>query len=285
MWKSIVLLWVILSSMSLNGCVGLNTFPKSARAGDTITIGVGNAYLHGGETENMTRTNTMVMIYDGGSINYSLTPRATLNLFPDSRSKLVNYNLWMTTPSLDGRPYETVMVVDLPTDIPVGSYTVEVVSSVAGLVQPYISNLNIVGTGGSPDSFLDEFGLAENVKELETAPFSEVTLSSSAVPVGAVQLDIGFDNTIVSSSNIRVVQAQFDRVEKQNNLFWRVEPGIIHVYILSPEGVSQTKYLKLYLVRPQGSGDPLFNVLPGAKIVDVDGNPISGMTASITSMN
>jgi len=290
MWKSLGTLIILLALMSLNGCVGLNTFPQTARAGDTITIGIGLGYLHGGETDLMRKGTTQVIISNGGSVNYQLTNvdggngyvRSVFHLFPDSRSNVSNYNMWLETATIAGRPFETAVVVDLPQDIPNGVYTVETVSTngVAGTISPFISNLEIVGQGGSPSEFLDEWGLDWGFPELENCVFGHVRFSSSSTPVGGVDLAINFDDTLVAASDIRVVQPQIN-MGNVRNLYWSAEAGgTVHVYILSPKGVSNTDLLKFYILIPPGSPYP--NFVPSVtKVVDLDGNSISGVTVEI----
>ena len=278
--------------MSSNGCVGLNTFPMTARAGDTITIGIGLGYIHGGETDKMKKVNTQVIISDGGSVNYQLTNvdggngfvRAVFNLFPDPRSNVSNYNSWLTTPTIEGQPFETVVAVDLPPNIPNGAYTVEVVATdgAAGTLQPFITNLQIVGQGGSSNNFQDEFGLSWSLGELVNCPYGQVRFTPSATPVGAVELAISFDETKVNAADIRVVQPRIN-MDGQRTFFWQAQAGgTVYVYILAPQGVTDTGVLKFDIVHPKGTLYPNFSSL-STKVFDVNGNVIPGVGIEIAS--
>ena len=293
MWKSCgtLTLIILLACMSLNGCVGLKTFPQTARAGDTITIGIGLGYFHGGDTDLMSKYTTQVIISDGGSVNYQLTNddvgngyvRSVFNLFPDSRSNVSNYNMWTKTATIAGRPFETVVVVDLPPNIPNGIYTVETISTdgVAGWKKRFISNLEISGQGGSPSDFLDEWGLNWGLQELENCGFGLVRFSPSSTPtpVGGVELSINFDDTLAQASGIQVVQPQIN-MGNTRNLYWSAAGGTVHVYILSPQGVVNTDFLKFYILIPPGTPYP--NFVPSVtKVVDLDGNNIPGVTVQI----
>jgi len=283
----VLIIVLIMMVLCMDACTGLKTFPMTARAGDTIAIGVGLPYFYGGMPEKMSRGNTTVKIrrQSDNTLMYVLTPRAVFNLYPDPKSELTAMK---TESSFNySQAVETVVALDLPTDIPLDTYNVRVITSVAGQLRPITSALEIVGQGGSPHLFQDEFsGTPWSLGTLENRPYKEVLFSSSASTLGAVELALTFDNAVVSQYDIDVIKPLYYDGQKRM-LYWKVVGNEIHVYILVPDGTSQADRLKFSVVTPKGADgapdpDPGLTLIPSSiKVLDLNGNPVTDVTVSL----
>ena len=132
MYKCIILSLVM---FILHGCVAVQTFPTVARAGDTTSLAIGS--LEGANKNNLTiyfesDTNPGVQVDITASI------RSVFKLYPDKTS---NANLALQ--SFSGHStltmwsahelWQTVVALDLPSDLAVGTGNITVISG-AGVV-------------------------------------------------------------------------------------------------------------------------------------------------------
>jgi len=278
-------IFLLMMFLYMNACTGLKTYPMTARAGDTIAIGIGMPSIYGGETEKLTKDIVSVKIRrkSDNVLMYTLIPRAVFNLYADPRSQLatmkseLNFNY--------SQALETVVALDLPTDIPNDTYRFIVGSGgVAGTLRTIQSEITIVGQGGSPHLFEDELSSSPwSLDLLENRPYKEVLFSSSASTVGAAELTLTFDNNVISQYDIDVIKPLYYDGQKRM-LYWKVVGNEIHVYILVPEGTSQADRLKFSVVTPKGAPnpDPRVTLIPSSiKVLDVNGNPVTDVTVSL----
>lgn len=98
-----------------SGCTALNTFPKSARSGDTIALALGSPL-------DLTRTNTTVkFVYDSDGSEVDLTPniRAIFKLYPDKESNVFDLsgNTNQLVMSSGHAPWVVIAAIDLPSDL------------------------------------------------------------------------------------------------------------------------------------------------------------------------
>jgi len=281
MLKNVMLLIGGLFLILSTGCTAIQTFPISARAGDTVTLGVGYDVLM--ERRLMSRADTTVTIVKD-DLTYSVTPtlRAVLQLFPDPNSKIANYSgIWLSLPSLAGDPFETVVAFDLPADIPTGIYNVTVSSP--HLFTDFTSTLEVIpGTGGS-NPFTDNGGFNRDLTDLERVPAVKVALDPGYI-VGALSMVIDFDETVLSPSGINVQlpryvlgQGKFQETERM--LSWGDDGSTLTINILCPRGVS-SDYLDFDILYPAGTPDPAMTIL-SQKVYDIDGNEIAGIGATL----
>lgn len=84
MQSRIYILSLIILFFLLQGCVALNSFPKLARSGGTITLAVGSP-------DYMTKSNTTVQYISNSDLDnpINLPIRAILKLRPDNTSFLL----------------------------------------------------------------------------------------------------------------------------------------------------------------------------------------------------
>lgn len=280
-------IFLLMMFLWMNACTGLKTYPMTARAGDTIAIGVGMPYFYGGVPEKMTKDIVSVKVRrkSDNVLVYTLIPRAVFNLYPDPRSQLATMQSEMNFNY--SQAIETVVALDLPTDIPNDTYQLIVGSAgVAGTLRTIQSEITIVGQGGSPHLFEDELsGFPWSLDILENRPYKEVLFSPSASTIGAAELALTFNDTAISQYDIDVEKPLYcDNTKRM--LYWKVVGNEIHIYILVPEGTTQTDRLKFSVVTPKGQGapdpDPGLALVPSSiRVLDVNGNPVTDVTVSL----
>jgi hypothetical protein len=117
--------WALLLVIALSGCIAVNPLPIAARAGDTITLAVGSP-------DGIKKANTTVSYQpDAGGSPIDLTANVTsvFKLYPDPTSPLVAggaSNYWDLLDSSGHVPWISVVSINLPTTMPVGTGEIHV---------------------------------------------------------------------------------------------------------------------------------------------------------------
>ena len=261
----------LLSSL---GCQGLRTFPMAARAGDTITG------FMGGTGKTMTTETTTVSMYpvSNPATKYYPYLRSIFYVYPDPTSKVANYQPSpMINTITGGDLYQGIAVMDLPLDVLPGSYTVEL-NGKAGISK---FNLDIIPGVGQSDDFSDISWTPQDISTLEPAPQKKIYFDIGYT-VGAVDLQVYYDTTVIAPTDINVVSSKFNQgagtfENFQNMLFWREQGGVLHINILCPRGVS-SQYIQLAIIYPEGVATPGIGI-DSFKCFDLNGNVISGIQA------
>lgn len=206
------------SGSFLSGCSGIETFPTSARPGDTVALATG--WKHGYQRDNLDVT---IVASDNTVHNYVAGDpaiRAVVNLYPDPVSSLSvgsiigsdgggsyidgdSYANTIETYHTGGDPdwWQTVVFVDLPVSIADGIANVTITSptgshrpipvnildpNTAGIGNPSLFNTDPLGNGGI-------FPLSQtNLESLERSPHYTITFSGGSVPA-AIQIDLQHD--------------------------------------------------------------------------------------------
>jgi len=253
----------------------------SARAGDTVTLGVGYDALM--ERRLMSRADTTVTIVKD-DLTYTATPtlRAVFQLFPDPDSQVANYSgVWLTNPALAGDPFESVVAFDLPADIPPGTYNVTVSST--HLFTDFTSTLEVIPGTGTSNPLTDNGGFDRDLTKLERAPTVKVALDPGYT-VGALSMVIDFDETVLTPSDINVqipryVHGPGKFHDADRMLSWGDDGTKLTVNILCPRGVS-SDYLDFDILYPAGTVNPGFTIL-SQKVYDINGNKMAGVGATL----
>ncbi len=228
--KRQMILWTIASGAMLviaSGCTTLQPFPMSARAGDTITVPIGAA-------DGVTRGNVTVNYVPDANqaTSYDLTPnlRSISKLYADKRSGIYDGVVSPASQYLvqgsGHEPWEVVLTLDLPTNIPVGTGVIHVATSATYPNYnttnwfPHVSTvpiaLEILPGLGHSDSFTFSIGGGVNTQDISIFdPLPSAVVKPPNQPgwltkqYGAIDMTfahaIVVDGGVVNKNNIRVL--------------------------------------------------------------------------------
>lgn len=284
-----VVLFLVLAGAALQGCVGARTFHEVARAGDTVAVAAG-------WKQHFTRDNITVRITPSSGAVIVFPPnspaiRAVVNLYPDPVSSILvsqetgqdvtpyaqTYADMVTANFTQGDKdwWQTSVFVDLPSNLPAGSAEIDI-STPEG--ESASSVVRIVSGTGSPNAFQTAFGsLNDNqLLSMQRARHYTVNLAGSTVPY-AVQLDLlhAPDTDHGGAGRTHVINPRGDL----KNLSWRDDGTNLRVLLMPAKGSApgSMKDFKFY-VAGGIAGLQVISVKP----FDVNGNPLSGVTAVIS---
>jgi len=290
---------LFLAVVVFQGCTAVNTFPTTARPGDTISVMVGGS-------ENARKDTVSASLTDGNNVVWDLQAlgliRSVFSLRPDGRAYGLHYSdtVGISAPWKKGHePIQTVMVIDVPNSgIAFGTASLSVNLNTSddssGVIPPYTIALNIVDVPGQPgisDTFLrqnfDTVNQPVNFPDLEPAPHAKISFGSSgfsATPgatLGAAELVVDFDETVVNGDDINVYVADSTTQrgsittpapfgKNQRMVSWRQDGTKLFISVVAPTGI-EDKFLQIYVVHPRGlSGDP------GLSLVSTTGYDLNG---------
>lgn len=279
--------WVLLS-----GCTSVNTFPKIARAGDTVSFMVGGSAQARKGNVSAILTDASGQVFDLQALG---KVRSVFNLRSDGRAVgqhyspyLDSYVSWM----YGHEPLQTVMVTDLPATATVGQAILSVAfngvnDNSSGVESQFMVELEIVpGTGASEQFLHSALGGNQpvNFGRLETAPYAQVNFGTGATFIGAVSLVIDFNEAVVNPNDLNVyvpestVRGNFLNPgafgKTQRMVYWHQDGLKLYVDIIAPQGIDP-RYLQLFVVHPLGlAGSPAFSIL-SAQVYGIDGSAIA----------
>jgi hypothetical protein len=267
----------------------MSTFPTIARAGDTISVMVGGTEKARKETIDVTLHGSNGQVWDLRALGLV---RSVFNLRMDGRAYGNHY-----LPYTDSKfswifgheMVQTVLVADLPPNVPVGNAYLTVATNVddnsSGLSSPSIVNVEIVSGTGSPDLFprRDPFtgSIPTDFSQLEPAPYAKITFGTGSQTIGAASLRVSFDAAILNPDDINVyvpestvrgsVLGSGSFGATQRMVYWRKNAGELFLDIVAPQGIDPI-YLQLFLIHPRGLAGPVnFNIV-STVVYDVSGN-------------
>lgn len=277
----------------LTGCAGQLPLTPTARAGDTIELGAGwkQKFDRNSLTVTITGSDSNVRTY----LPNDPAVRAVINLYPDPLSYLVvgtrtgndlGYGFTYGTrinsifTSNDPDWWQTSIFLDLPSDLPAGTATVEFQSTNGEAYGPI--PVEIVPGVGSPSPFKAEIlGDMQSVQmhAMEREPSFTVQFSGGTVLPAAIQLDL-VHNPDASVGGTGTAFAVNPRGEVKN-LVWS-DNGTSMRVILSPARgsttVSDWKGFKFYVTGGISGVQVQAN---SVKAYDANGNLVTGVVATI----
>ena len=290
--------------MVLSGCVALQSFPTTARSGDTITLAVGSA-------DGMTTSNTTVDFFSDASptVPISVPVRSIFNLTPDKTS-----TAWLNdSPVLARRSshgaWQSVVVVDLP-DLPEGSGFFRVSTDSVEVAFPNLATtpnstdiaITILPGTGSPSTFGYSAieGSSESGALSKLEPLPQVVVippvpaegTADSVTYGAIEMDLTVPISDLLGGSVQdegiavILDDQPQNVFNQTQLIWKRTNDDYNIMLVSPKGmysyearVSIVPRLAVpYLY--QFSGTPRIN---SVTYYDMNGEPTSGPVLDIYS--
>lgn len=284
------LLPLILFLIALAGCSGVQTFPNMARAGDTVSIGMG-------WQKQFKRSNTTVTITPsvGAPIVYLPNDpalRAVINLYPDPVSwvvvgteiqKDVGFNDGHTYGSIinniftdgDNDWWQTTAFVDLPDTLPLGAATIEFSNSNGDSASSSVEIINGVGAQ-------DAFNASGNgplsqgqLSALERSSYFEVSFTAVEVPY-AIELSFSY------LGDVHVVNPR----SSVKNIIWSGDGSTLKVMLLPAKSQQLVNLhdFKFYI-----TGEAALQVvqqvhalaLQSIQAFDINGNVLTGIGVSI----
>jgi len=280
---------LLLSFLVLQGCAAVNTFPTIARAGDTVSLMVG-------DSENARKQSVSVSLIDSSNTSWDLQSlglvRSVFSVRPDGRSEGLHHStlLELGTPWAFGHePLQTVLVIDVPSGVSPGIATVNISTNTtdnsSGVGEPFSVNLEIVPGAGSSDNFLFKHAIlgdtAMDFSRVEPLPHAKISFGLGE-ELAAVSLEIGFDELVVNADDLTLYVPQatirdsitntFDKTQRM--VYWRQNGSQLFIDILAPQGIDPM-YLNFYVLHPRGlSTSPGFSLL-SSTVYNTDGNALN----------
>ena len=314
----ILILFVLLTS-----CVATQPFPCAVRAGDTVTLAIGS--LDGANKDNITIT----YYPDPGSlpneipVDVTSNIRSVFNINADKKSK----TYWDTT-SGNGQntmayvegitmhgAWQTVVAVDLPVTLPVGTGHFEIVLDGSIIIPPFLASASdvnieaqILEAGGSAhefeyrqknfnnDTVIGDLTTLGQLRQVVVRKKPAVSTDGPAFAAAEFNLevpiyDLGFNDVsdLVPDSDIAIVlddQITYDK--NQTSLNWSRSGSAVKVIIMSPTGNQNSKSIRFSIllanyVDAEANGWSFADTpsVASVKYFDVTGVEISGPTPQI----
>lgn len=186
----------------LQGCAGTHTYTNTVLAGETAVVGAGwkHHFAHDNVTVTFTPEVGAPIIYLPGDSAI----RGIINLYPDPLSSLViseqvqrditssslQYATLMKSYTDGGNEWwQTTVYLDTPPGLPVGETTITITTPEG---ETATSIVNVVGAGGSPDSFIGEGSGSLNrvmFQSMERIDHYVVEFTGTTIPA-AIQVDL-----------------------------------------------------------------------------------------------
>jgi len=277
-----------------SGCSGVQTFPNMARAGDTVSVGMG-------WQKKFSRNNTVVTITPsiGEPIVYQPNDpalRAIINLYPDPVSWIaVGTDTQADFISSYGNTYgslinstftdddhdwwQTTAFVDLPVGLPPGSTMIEFTNAVGDSTSSMVEVIEGVGLA---DDFNAQFNGPLDVGQLNALARSshyEVSFSGDEIPY-AIELQFS------SAGNLHVVNTR----GSIKNLIWSEDTVTYELKIMllpvKADAITNFHDFKFYIA---GFGaEKVFQdvqplALQSMQAFNINGEPITGVNVVIDS--
>lgn len=273
----------------LAGCSGVQTFPNVARAGDTVSIAMGwqKKFNHSNTTVTITPSigDPIVYLPDDPAI------RAIINLYPDPLSNIVigtalENNIYFKSgysygslinanyTSGDTEWWQTVAFVDLPSNLPEGATTIELINNVGEVA---VSVIDVESGQGNAEPFnVEGNGPLEPIQlaSLERASSFEVSFLVSVMPYS---IEMEFSH---------IGEVYIENPSNKKNIIWSSNGSILKIYLMpaSTEAISNIHDYKFYVSGTAALGEaqdiqPL--TLNYIKAYDKDGVLIDGVSVSM----
>lgn len=299
-----------LASLILTGCTGLQSFTTSAKPGETIALAAG-------WQPQVTRSNLTVVITPESGPSFTYAPgdhrvRTVFQSYIDPLAKILvsdksgvvypnagmpNYPINENDPIAFGNLnpgfassvrfaaggandwFDTFVLLDLPTTLPAGIATIDLSSggtpignSVTIEVLPGAPvSRNLFLMGGAFDS------IPGWIRSIERAPHFSIQLTG---PTGIIphSIQVDFARTLAASGNPWITHGRGDIT----NLSW-VDNGTLLKVMQTPVTGKTTNLLSDFNFYVTGAVTAL--TINSVKAYDVNGNPISGFSASLQYIN
>ncbi len=290
--RNLFILMTIIVGFLVTGCTGLQTFTTAARPGDTIALTMGwNQEL---SRDDLTVTITPAI---GDPVTYlpgNPAVRALINLHPDPISRLIVeretgdfsdngyfYSVLMenTVTGPDKDFFQKVLLMDLPSGIASGTAAVSFSSSGGeSLPSQYVEILSGTGTR---NNFQIQEGLSPTLGQqlvlAERASHYTVSFSGTVVP-HAIQVDLTHDAD-ESLGGTGVPYVVSTRGADKKGAYWSDDGSSMRVILIpNNSALGDLVNFKFYI-----AGGLQNLQVASVSAYDIDGNPVSGVNAAVSS--
>jgi len=280
----------LLLTTILAGCSGVQTFQSTLRAGETAAVAAG--WKHNFSRDNITVTVTPSI---GAPIIYlpdDPAVRAVVNMYPDPLSSMVisdetnqditpfaqTYALGTSFyTSGDKDWWQTVVFVDLPDSLPTGLTNIEISNSAGDSAT---SSLNIIDGIGQAEIFeIDQNGpmSMNQFSSLERVDHFVISFSASVIP-HAIQINLSHDPD-AATGGVGKAYVSNPRGDLKS-IMWNDDGSNLQV-LLTPtqiQPLSSMTDFKFYV-----SGGITNLIANNIVAVDINGAPLTGVTANVTA--
>lgn len=307
MLMRICVLLISLLLLALQGCVAVQSFPTAARSGDTITLAVGSP-------DGMTKANTTAQFVSDNPdypTPVDLDIRAIIRLRPDNTSYRATFDTISTgniTRYSSHSPWLSVIVIDLPQNLPVGTGKVNIQTAATYGVGVNVNDkavkLEILsGTGtANPFKYYDGNDVVTIGQLHSLEPRPQVVVRPPRISQGWFQAPLygaaevkiyvptqNADGGEVSSSDLKVIQDDMyvANSNSQCQMSWNRNGDDITVRFVSPTGTMQFYQPRFSVVLRPGNE---FIQTPGPSITtltfyDINGNVVTDTTPTASDFS
>jgi len=302
---SMILLLLTIAVVMMTGCTGLQTYSNVAHPGDTVSMAI--------HRQDLRKNQVTIVITDSSGATQSFAGgdpmvRGWINVYPDPVSSLlvgretnqnfgINANTfgWIVDLQTNREKdiYETTVFLDLPMNLSAGIATIDV--QVGGVsILPQLITLDVLPTISGPHPFdIDEQsgGLStKQFRNMERGPHYTITFSGTTIPA-ALELEFSHDPDRENGGNGQayVINPRGDI----KNIAWTDTGTTMRVISMSAwsktaEDIAGTtsndvlanlptfERFKFYV-----AGAITGLTLTGLNAYDLNGNPVSGVSALV----
>ncbi len=285
--KQIIILFCVIAP--LFGCSSQKAFTTSAQAGDTVALAIG--WYPQVRRQDLTVTITDAL---GAQVTYlpnDPAVRAVVNLYPDPVSKfIVNSELGKAPVATDvfilqsqvtngDKEFSMKFVaIDLPTTLATGAANISFASSQGDTINPL--TVEILPGLGSSNSFENYEGFAifnSTLRYMERKNYYTVDFAGTAIP-HAIQIDLNHDPDVnnggVGEAFVTPARADLKHTNWSDN-----GTDLLRVILMpSNAGLTDIQHFKFYV-----AGELTGLLVSSVSAFDINGDPVSGVTANITA--
>jgi len=279
----------------LHGCIGVQSYPHEARAGDTVTLSLGSG-------EIPTRSNTTV-IYTPDSdpdnpVDLTSNVQAIFRMYPDKTSTVMLDSAATGIPATAyHEPWVSFAAIDLPASMPVGTGMLHVTSTAT--YPPGTTGVNNVamalkileGTGNPfPKKYAYGGTRTGNLADLEPVPYVVVRPSLISGVLGAATFTLNVpmrkqDGSAIEEGAIEIITEELNRDMgasgvSQVQTSWHRTGDTLVINFVSPNGMYWSESRCTIVLRGSQITNPnQFSAAPtviSASYYDLNGNPVTG---------
>lgn len=289
-----VLFVVIAMILFGQGCTGVQTFPLAARAGDTISLAVGwNKKLSRDQlTITITPSSGIPVVYAPGDP----AVHALVNLYPDPLSRLI-VERETGTSSDAGFFYGSLMeneithnnkdfsqkllIMDLPSFLAEGPAIISFSSTGGETIQPI--TIEVLPGVGSPHNFQIQESytpfLIGQINLAERAPHMAVAFSGPVIPY-AIHAHLTHDPD-AQNGGVGTPYVVTPRGNDIKSTYWSDDGSNLQVIVMPSNSTKPMSNFVNFKFAVAGGLQNLQIAPGGIKAYDVNGNEITGVTATI----